>query len=179
MNTKNNSDNTSKSSDDNKNNLIEDALEYYDDMVENIDGLVRNIGAVRYDLLEKSKDIDRNIIIFYNSNREKVYESRFETLGFYISKYNLWTWAWGNPNYHKNNIDLSKKLLIYGLEIDPTENYFLKMELTTPRFLISNKIQLEIHIAIAAHLLKKKIFTYKNVIDEKGDYITHYIIFLD
>ena len=53
----------------------------------------------------------------------------------------------------------------YGAELDP-ELSFLKTELVTSRFRISDPIQLEIHTAIASYLSKKPvIFKLKSFID--------------
>lgn len=167
----------------NKNNLIESALDYYDNVVSDFDEIIKDKNIVSYDLVDKKKDVERNVMYLYNEKGEMVYESKWETLGFYINKYKLWTWAWANPIYNKNNTFLSRKILEYGFNLDPNVDYFLKTELVTPRFIINNDIQLDIHLALASYLLKKKIFPYKVVIntDEttEENYMIHYLILLE
>ena len=49
---------------------------------------------------------------------------------------------------------LLRKILNYGVELEPTNN-FLKTELITSRFRVTNKIQLDIYSAIVSYLSKK------------------------
>jgi hypothetical protein len=54
----------------------------------------------------------------------------------------------------KKNTTILRKILNYGIELEPTNN-FLKTELITSRFRVTNKIQLDIYSAIVSYLSKK------------------------
>ena len=56
---------------------------------------------------------------------------------------------------------ISRKILNYGLDLTPDEQ-FLKSELITSRFRISSKIQLDIHVALASYLTKMPLI-YKHI----------------
>jgi hypothetical protein len=55
------------------------------------------------------------------------------------------------PYLSKNSTYTSRKILNYGLDLGPNQEY-LKSELITSRFRITNPIQLDIHTAISSYL---------------------------
>jgi hypothetical protein len=110
----------------------------------------------------------------------------------------MWIWGWSLPQYKKNTTTIVRKLWNYGAELD-VNSHFLKRELITSRFRISDPIQLEIHTAIATYLSKKPLI-YKHTIkydtvkdedfvpvldqninkyNETSDYNTYYMFILD
>ena len=61
----------------------------------------------------------------------------------------------------KNTNYVSRKILEYGLDIDYKDISFLKTELITSKFRITDNIQLELHLALASYLSKNPvIFKY-------------------
>jgi hypothetical protein len=139
--------------------IITDALDYYDKFQEKYRDDYLHINYISLELTDK--DLEHNIIIFYDSELKELFRSRFERIGMLDLKSQIWTWAWARPDLKKNETTIIRKILFYGTELDPTTNY-LKTELITSRFKVTNKIQLDIYCAISAYLSKRpKIFKYK------------------
>lgn len=134
-------------------NIIKKALEYYDKNNEKYDSFLSKVKYFGYQ--QKSGDMDRSIIIMYDKNKKKLFESRLEHVGLYHGNSKLWAWAWANPTNLKNVSYISRKIFDYGMNLDPeTENLFLKTELTTSRLRISHPVQLDVHIALSSYLAK-------------------------
>ena len=139
--------------------IITDALEYYDKYHEKYRDIYLHINYISFEL--SKKDLEPNIIILYDSELKEIFRSRFERIGILDLKSQIWTWAWARSDLQKNETTIIRKILFYGTELNPDINY-LKTELITSRFKITNKIQLDIFCAISAYLSKKpKIFKYK------------------
>lgn len=153
-----------------KMSIITDALEYYDKFQEKYRDEYININYISLEISDK--DLEHNVIIFYDSDLKEIFRSRYERIGILDLKSQIWTWAWARPDLRKNETNIIRKILFYGTELDPSMNY-LKTELITSRFKITNKIQLDIFCAISCYLSKKpKIFSYKiygnpRIIDNK------------
>ena len=108
-----------------------------------------------------SKDLEHNVIIMYDSELKEIFRSRYERIGIFHIKIQMWTWAWAIPYLKKNETTIIRKILSYGTELDP-EVSNLKAELITSRFKVTNKIQLDLYCAIASYLSKKqRIFNYR------------------
>lgn len=156
--------------------IITDALEYYDKFQEKYRDEYININYISLEISDK--DLEHNVIIFYDSDLKEIFRSRYERIGILDLKSQIWTWAWARPDLRKNETNIIRKILFYGTELDPTMNY-LKTELITSRFKITNKIQLDIFCAISGYLSKKaKIYSYKiygnpRIIDNKFVDILH------
>lgn len=171
--------------------LIINSLEYYD---RNSEKNRRIFQKIKYYSYERSQsDVEHNSIIFYDKNKKEIYRSRYEIIGTYYSTQKLWTWSWSVPNFDKNSVYISRKILNYGLDIPPLkEDLFMKAELITSRFKITNEVQLDIHIAIASYISKKPMI-YKivenlgkkfnepiiPVMEEEKDYKIYYLFLLD
>ena len=144
---------------DKPNILIPIALEYYDNNIEKYEKFVKKVKNI--DFQKSQSDLEHNKITFIDKNNNKIYTSRYENIGIYSTKENIWTWAWSVPVFEKNSIFLIKKMLNYGIDLN--DNVFLKGELITSRFKISNKYQLDIHLALASYICKQQmIFIIKN-----------------
>ncbi len=146
------------------------SLEYYDNNNKENEKLLKQIKY--YGGFDKNISPDEkqnlNIIEFYDKDKNIIKKSKFEVLGSFISTGNVWVWGWAFPKLDSRFIQASRKLLNYGMNIN--ENIFLKRELITSRFKISNPIQNEIYAAMGSYLSKIPfIFNYKfyyNKIDE-------------
>ena len=132
--------------------IIINSLKYYDLNNEKYSKIYDKIKY--YSAEENPGDIEHAIINLHDKNQNKFFSSRYEVLGTYNSKLRLWAWSWSVPYIRKNKTFLSRKLLMYGLDIEPEESPFLKSELITSRFKISDEIQLDIHAAVASYLSK-------------------------
>lgn len=147
----------------NSSSLVTDALEYYDLNSELYDEKFKHVKYVKIEQAEK--EIDHNSIIMYNKDKKQIYKSRYEVIGTFNSLTNTWAWGWTISTLKKNSTTIIRKIMNYGAELDP-ESSFLKTELITSRFRISDPIQLEIHTAIASYLSKKPvIFKLKSFVD--------------
>lgn len=150
--------------------MIKNAFEYYD---KNQDKIKNKFDKVNYISLQSTnKDLEHNVMIFYDSKFKELFRSRIEKIGIYDKFSSIWSWAWSIAYFKKNETNIIRKILMYGTELDPNSR-FLKTELVTSRFKISNIIQLDMHCAIASYLSKKpnifkyNIFSSPKIIDNK------------
>lgn len=175
--------------------IVPVALEYYDSNKEKYQNIFRKIKYIKFQHIDS--EIGHNKIIFYDKNKNELYSSRYELIGLYYSYTNIWMWSWASPIILKKHTNIIRKVWNYGAELDPKDS-FLKTELTTSRFVISNPIQLDIHLSISSYLSKiPMIFEYKTNVEhhtelvetassitminneETKNYITHYMFLLD
>lgn len=172
--------------------LVKDALEYYDANNEKYRFVFKGARYVKF--IPSKNDLEHNVVVFYNDAKEEMFRSRFEVIGLFNSNSNTWSWAWSIPTYRKNNTHIVRQIFMYGSELDPDESTrFLKMELITSRFRISDPVQLDVHASIASFLSHKPViynhylFTdYQTGSDGLYDitqttkqYTLHYIFLLD
>lgn len=143
--------------------FIVKALEYYDNNREKYDFIFKNVKYYRHSYSDISGPDVENNIIFYDKDKNYLFESHYQIIGGFSKNTNTWIWGWAMP-LSKSNTLLSRKLWEYGENIDPLEDVFLRANLITSRFRISNKVQIDIYFAIAAYLTKNKI-TWINVFD--------------
>jgi len=170
----NKKDNDDKSNEDEINindmTLIKNSFDYYDKNQEKIKNKFDKVNYIS--LQSTNKDLEHNIMIFYDSNFKELFRSRIEKIGIYDKLSSIWSWAWAVGYFKKNETNIIRKILMYGTELDPNSR-FLKMELVTSRFKISNIAQLDMHCAIASYLSKKpnifkyNIFSSPKIIDNK------------
>lgn len=149
------------------NNLVPDALEYYDRNVQKYNSIFDKIKYVKFEA--GTKDMDYSYIHVYDHDKKELFKSRYENIGVYNNKSKTWAWAWAMPRFKKNTTTIARKIINYGMELDP-ESRFLKTELITSRFRITDYIQLDIHVSIASYLSKKPaVYEYKSYIDFEAD----------
>ncbi len=141
------------------NNIIAQSLEYYDKNIEINKELINKIQYIN--TIEKKDGSSLDLIEFYDKDFNLLKKSTYEILGIYSSTGSIWTWGWSIALLKKGLLNTSKKIFNYGFDLDK-DNLFLKNELITSRFKISNKIQIDMHVAIGSYLSKKQfIFSYK------------------
>jgi hypothetical protein len=132
--------------------FITDSLEKYDNNSDYYSNMFKNVYSVQY--IGNNSEIDYNKAVFYDKDGRKIIEANYEVIGtFYIEKA-TWVWSWSDANFKKKMVNRSKNMLLYGLKLDPEENFSLKLELINSRFLISDPIQIDIHLAIASEITK-------------------------
>jgi hypothetical protein len=137
--------------------LVKTSLEYYDKNNEIYNNILKHAKYIKF--IEAKNDMENNVIIFFDKNKKKLFESRYEIIGLYNSNSNTWTWSWAISTFKKNNTSIARKLWNYGVMLDPNILY-LKTELITSRFRIADFIQLDIHASIASYISKNP-FVYK------------------
>lgn len=161
--------------------LVKEALEYFDSNQYNQDSIIKRLKYIKF--VDSEKDFEHNQILLYDDEFNKLEKAKYEYIGSYDSTTMIWSWAWAIPSMKKKNTTIIRKILNYGVELEPTNN-FLKTELITSRFRVTNKIQLDIYSAIVSYLSKKpriiKIKVYLNVkVIEDIDDITDKTVFID
>lgn len=161
--------------DNNKNNIINkmlivDSFNYFD---KNQDKYNNKFDKVNYISIDSNiKDLDHDVMHFYDSNFKELFKSKFERIGIFDKVSGIWIWGWSVSHFKKNETNIIRKILHYGTELNQ-DSIFLKTELTTSRFKISNRVQLDLHCAIASYLSKKPIvfkynlFNLYKFIDDK------------
>jgi hypothetical protein len=154
---------------------VTNALEYYDTNIEKYKNIFKNIRYIKFEFGED--DLTYNIINMYDKNKNKIFSSRYELIGTYNNEYNLWVWSWSRPTMKRNNTFTTKKLVNYGIDLDPKYS-FLKSELITSRFRITNPIQIDIHISLASYLSKNPVI-FKYSIGKKNIESTEFDEFID
>ena len=138
--------------------LVTTALEYYDTNNETYNNAFKNVYYTKF--IQAENDLEHNIIIYYDKNKNEILRSKYEIIGLYNSNSNTWTWAWAISSFKKNNTNIVRKIWNYGAVLDPTVKY-LKTELVTSRFRVADPIQLDIHVSIASYLSKNPLI-YKH-----------------
>lgn len=148
---------------DNSRDLVLNSLNYYDKNNMNNEKIYKKFNY--YTINRSDNDLDHSTIHFFDKNKQLIFKSRYEVIGVYNVEAGFWTWGWAAPSLKKNYIQIVRKLLNYGLDLEPGEDgFFLKAELITSRFQVTNDIQLDIHVAIASYLSKKPMI-YKLIRD--------------
>jgi hypothetical protein len=148
--------------------LVKNSLEYFDKNKDKYESKFKNVKYIS----TKTSDIDteQTVKYFYDASFNLLFKSRCEYIGLFDIEYGLWSWAWSIIFLKKKDTAIIRKILNFGTELEP-ESTFLKTELVLSRFKITNKIQIDIHLAIVSYLAKKPIiFCQKysqNIIDNK------------
>lgn len=172
--------------------LVKTSLQYYDDNTEKYSNLLRNASYIKF--IESDNNIDHNIIVYYDDDKNEFFRSRYEIMGVYYSSTHTWTWGWAIPSLKKKHTNIIRNIWNYGASIDDITSRYLKTQLITSRFRVADEIQLDIHSSIASYLSKNPmIYKYYFYIDtnnettdlvkihnnEAGQYTTHFMFLLD
>jgi hypothetical protein len=137
--------------------LVKTALKYFDENSDKYENILKSAKYVKFVAAEN--DMSHNVMKFFDKNKNEMFRSRYEIIGLYSNDINTWTWSWAIPNFKKNNTNIARKLWNYGSMLDPSDRY-LKTELVTSRFRVSDFVQLDIHVAISSYISKNP-FVYK------------------
>ena len=176
--------------------IVTKVLDYYDKNYGKYDNFISNVKYYKH--IYKTGDMERNILILYDKNKKEIFRSKVESIGSYYPPTKLWVWAWANPVNPKNNTYIVKKMFDYGMNMDPSkENLFLRTELITSRFRITESVKLDVYLALSSYLAKipyvfklfwygekqKKDIYYKYILDtephDKKLLFVQYIFLLD
>lgn len=121
-------------------------------------------------------NLKRDTLTFELIDGLKKYKTEIEILGTYYKTQGIWCWAWGNTLLKRQQIFNSKELLLYGLNLE-FPAFYIKNLLITSRGMIDDPIQVDIIIALALFLRKRK-YIYP-LIEKEGPntVITYYVLF--
>ena len=134
--------------------VIKDSLIYYDE--QNQESFLKKNKIKYYKI-----NFNTGIIYFYTKDKKPLITQSFEIVGMYNNNDKSWIWGWNLHHIRNNLLFVSRAILNRGLDIDIADknnitNTLLKLELTTSRFRVQNKIQLDIHLGVFMYLSKKK-----------------------
>lgn len=132
--------------------FISDSLSNYDKNMKEQDKMLKNANSFKVKYIDDNAENDK--IIFFDKNNNEIIQFDYQMIGIYRSDFNTWTWAWGLPELNIKSTRIIAKILNYGFTLDPTKQYHLKSELINSRFIVSDPIQIDIHLAIASALSK-------------------------
>lgn len=152
--------------------VIPDALKYYDRNTEKYSKLVEKIKYISGRRIEdpsqpdkevaSAKETDHVEYSFYDADKNYLFTSRIEYVGKYFENQNIWVWAWALAAVNKSTCTIIRNVFLYGTDINVyshdsinDENLILRNELVTSRSIITDKIQIDIHCALASYLSKK------------------------
>jgi hypothetical protein len=128
--------------------LILKAFDYYDNQNKKYNKYLDN----------KKIQIDDSKIYFFDKKTE-IYDSDYEVLGIYDNSNKVWIWSWLMLELPSNKTLLTRKLLNYGLNMEPISNslehFYIRYQLVNSRFMIENEIELETHIGLISYLIKE------------------------
>jgi len=151
----------------------------------------------KLDLLDKSKSKYKDLIdirdvefvvgdndtkIIFKKNNESIYTGKCSLLGVFDSNSKLWLWAWCLPSFSYDETSEARKILNYGLILEPSTNslihYYIKSHLVNSRLFFENEIYLDIHLGLSMYISKAK-FIYPRIKDEVNGkkLIVYYLIY--
>jgi hypothetical protein len=157
--------------------FISKVLEQYDEnMAKNIH-LFKNVMHTK---IEYSKsDTELNTIILLDKDGEELRRMKYSIIGMYDKKEKLWVWSWAVSYLKQNEIGIARSVLNYGIDLRQDDGAdsdfmyeFLKPELITSRYKISDPVQLELHVAVASYISKRDIIFKFNIPDTT---VYHYL----
>ena len=116
-----------------------------------------------------------------NTNNEENDILKYSIIGYYDKKTNIWYNAWSiYDNLYYDQYKLSKKLLIYALDIEKNlsniDSYIkiiIRYILTSSKIYITEQIQLEIILSIITYFSKAK-----NIIRREINNIIKYYVYI-
>jgi hypothetical protein len=155
---------------------VNKALYYYDNNTQNNEQIFKDVEHKYTHNIYSYFESDRHIVQLFDKHKKLLNEYEYEYIGFYYSEYKLWAWAWSIPYLDKKSTIISRRILNYGLNLDK-DDFQLKLELTTSRFIVTDPIQLDIHVALASYLSKQPIiYPYYSYNDETSNgYVIRYM----
>lgn len=119
----------------------------------------------------KDSDIDLKPSIIYIN--DVAFE--YNIIGRFDDSTNIWEWGWVNE-FIKNKIYFINQLLRYSIEVIEEKDALIKNILNNSKIQISNKINIDIILAITLRFLSSFGFTYIHAIKETSNIYKYYIL---
>jgi hypothetical protein len=144
--------------------LIKNSLDYYDN---------QNIKYNKYLPLNSILLNNEKTIINKKDNNISV-KINYEVLGVFDYNTKIFIWGWVLPYLNSNETKISRELLNYGLNINPSsstpDHFYLKSLLVNSRINIDTDFDINLIIALSSYLLKNKFsFIFPDTITKKED----------
>jgi len=161
-----------------------------DNNIDNLDNLKKFIKE-KLDILDKSKlkyaeyinskhcnlDLIKNLFII-KKNEEIVFSKNLTYLGIFNTSSKVWIWSWCVPSIPNNSSKDARRILDYGLELEPSTNtnihYYIKSHLVNSRLFFENDILLDIHLGLSIYI-SKALFIYSLPVENNN--IEYYMVF--
>jgi hypothetical protein len=156
----------------NINYFIKNKLDIYDKTNDDYNHLIdMKEEYIEYCKYDKNEEITEHLhyAIFKNNKKKEIYKGNITKLGIFFEDSKIWIWAWAIPTSKPNDTYACRNILLYGLELDihviggdnPTlPTYYIdlyqKPMFITSRLYITNKIMLDILLALSLGITKAK-----------------------
>jgi hypothetical protein len=175
----------------NEENIVSLSLQYYDKQKARHALFYTNDHKVSYISSKSDLDFPR----FEISSRDKVVLKGFyNIMGCYFKDEKKWVWGWGINYTQKNDSYLSRKILLYGLDLvidtsavlkdnsrDPYNRLMLdlmvKNDLTSKEIPIDHPTQLEQYLALGLYLTKGDMVYREDGSEKFGKNVVVYLVF--
>ena len=166
------------------------AYEYLDKKKELYEKYVKN-GDFIFHHVESNNDMELLKFELQDRHTKKILlRGSYSTIGFYNNFLSTWYWGWAVPFPIKSENYLSRKMLMYALDIDILQNEnanvdsILKAELLNSKIFMENhEIEIEKYVALSIYITKSDYFhkigiQSVNVITHKNENIGEVYYFL-
>lgn len=137
------------------NDILGTALEYYDKNREKYESYFKDLEYIEFDVEES--DMGNSMLTMFDKDQNKIKTVKYEMIGTFDYVYRVWIWAWSIPSLKKNLSYQSRRILSYGMDLEYERYPFLKFELITSRFVVTDPLQLDMYIAVASYIAKQEI----------------------
>jgi hypothetical protein len=122
---------------------------------------------------------DNDNSIIFKKNNEIIYSGKFSLFGLFDINTKIWIWSWCVPHFTFNETISTRKILEYGLTLEPKTNssiqHYIKSHLVNSRLFFENEIFLDIHLGLSLYLSKAK-FIYSQIKNNINDKIIIYYL---
>jgi hypothetical protein len=99
----------------------------------------------------------------------------YNIIGKHDTNTNIWEWGWVNE-YVKNKIYYTSGLLKYSIDVIEEKDALIKNILINSKILITNKINIDIILAITLRFLSSYGFEYIHSVKESNNIFKYYIL---
>lgn len=164
---------------DNNNNNSKSFIKDKLDLLDNSNSKYKNLINIKDVEFEVDEHMEK---IIFKKNNDILYSGKCSLLGVFDSNSKLWLWAWCVPTFSFDETSEARKILNYGLMLEPSTNttihYYIKPHLVNSRLYFESDIYLDIHLGLSLYISKAK-FIYPRV---KGningkDLIVYYLVY--
>lgn len=119
----------------------------------------------------KDSDVDLVPSLIYINN----VAFEYNIIGRFDDSTNIWEWGWVNE-FVKNKVYFINQLLRYSIEVVEEKDALIKNILNNSKIQITNKINIDIILAITLKFLSSFGFTYIHTVKESSNIHIYYIL---
>lgn len=100
---------------------------------------------------------------------------QYNIIGRFDNSTNIWEWGWVNE-YIKNKVYYTAGLLKWSIDVIEEKDYIVKNILINSKIQITNKINIDIILAITLRFLSSYGFEYIHSVKESNNIFKYYIL---